>query len=136
MSVTRWDDTVATARATMDAEHQVELSLLAEVRAAMHERGDRAMAIDILRQLIDHTNVHFTSEQLLMRLTAFPDFQAHQLEHDELMRQAHTLLAHVEAGEIEPTIRFIDAMTTWLTDHMQQKDRALARFLERKPPMA
>jgi hemerythrin len=136
MNVSRWDTNVATGHAMMDAEHQVELALLAEVRAAMHERGDRALAIDILRQLIDHTNVHFSSEQMLMRLTAFPDFQAHQLEHDELMRQAHTLLAHVESGEIEPTVRFIDAMTTWLTDHMVQKDRPLARFLERKPPMA
>jgi hemerythrin len=136
MNVPRWDTNVATGHAGMDAEHQVELSLLAEVRAAMYERGDRALAIDILTQLIDHTNVHFSSEQMLMRLTAFPDFQAHQLEHDELMRQAHTLLAHVETGEIEPTVRFIDAMTTWLTDHMVQKDRALARFLERKPPMA
>lgn len=136
MNVTRWDESVATGHATLDAEHQVELSLLAEVRAAMYERGDRALAIDILRQLLEHTNVHFASEQLLMRLTAFPDYQAHQLEHDELMRQAHTLLAHVESGEIEPTVRFIDAITTWLTEHMQQKDRQLARFLERKPPMA
>ena len=131
-----WERSVTTGHAELDAEHQVELSLLAEVRSALADRRDRAMAIDILHQLIEHTNVHFASEQLLMRLTAFPDFQAHQLEHDELLRQTHTLLAHVETGEIEPTIRFVDAMATWLSDHMRQKDRALARFLERKPPMA
>lgn len=131
-----WERSVTTGHAALDAEHQVELSLLAEVRSALADRRDRAMAIDILHQLIEHTNVHFASEQLLMRLTAFPDFQAHQLEHDELLRQTHTLLAHVETGEIEPTIRFVDAMATWLSDHMRQKDRALARFLERKPPMA
>jgi hemerythrin-like metal-binding protein len=126
-----WASEMAQAQSRIDAEHEVELALLDELRAAV-AGGNRQAKVDLLAQLVEHTNVHFLSEQLLMRLTAYPDFEAHQQEHDQLIAQARALQAHVEAGEVEPTLRFIDAMRAWLTGHMDGRDRALERYLKQR----
>lgn len=129
MSGEKWTAEIGEARARMESEHRAELELLDALAAAVTAREDEARVRDLLRQLIEHTNLHFLSEQLLMRLTSYPGLEAHEQEHDALLAQARQLQAHVEAGDIEPTTRFIAAMRTWLTAHMAQKDEALSRFL-------
>jgi hemerythrin-like metal-binding protein len=124
-----WKDAVHTGHARMDAEHQVELALL----DALHEAVSRDLGpnrvAEVLEQLLEHTNVHFMSEQLLMRLTAYPQYEAHAEEHDELIVKARMLQSHVAAGEIKPTLALIDSMRNWLVQHMDGKDRALAAYL-------
>ena len=124
-----WNDAVRTGHVRMDAEHQVELALL----DALHEAVSRDLGpnrvAEVLEQLLEHTNVHFMSEQLLMRLTAYPHYEAHAEEHDELIVKTRMLQSHVAAGEIKPTLALIDAMRSWLVQHMDGKDRALAAYL-------
>ena len=97
-----WKDAVHTGHVRMDAEHQVELALL----DALHEAVSRDLGpnrvAEVLEQLLEHTNVHFMSEQLLMRLTAYPQYEAHAEEHDELIVKARMLQSHVAAGETKP----------------------------------
>jgi hemerythrin len=129
MSAERWSEEIGDARARMEAEHRAELELLDALSAAVATRAGTDRVQELLRQLLEHTNLHFLSEQLLMRLTAYPGMEAHEHEHDELMARARQLQAHVEAGDIEPTTRAIASMRTWLTGHMAQQDAALARYL-------
>lgn len=129
MSAGRWTEEIGDARARMEAEHRAELELLDALSAAVAGASGETRVRELLRQLLEHTNLHFLSEQLLMRLTSYPGLDAHEQEHDELMAKARQLQAHVEAGEIEPTTRFIASMRVWLTSHMEQKDEALARYL-------
>ena len=124
-----WKDAVHTGHVRMDAEHQVELALL----DALHEAVSRDLGpnrvAEVLEQLLEHTNVHFMSEQLLMRLTAYPQYEAHAGEHDELIVKARMLQSHVATGETKPTLALIDSMRNWLVQHIDGKDRALAAYL-------
>ena len=129
MSTADWARTLAEAHARMHAEHDVERHLLDDLERAVAERAPASRVHDLLRQLVEHTNLHFLSEQLVMRQLAYPGLEAHEREHDELMAQARQLQQHVEAGEVEPTLRFIAAMRHWLTSHMAGKDEALSRHL-------
>jgi hemerythrin len=131
MSDSAWNATLVTGHGTMDAEHRVELDLLDRLAAAVSERRDPAEIRSLLAQLTEHTNLHFLSEQLLMRLSAYPQYQAHAEEHDRLMEQAKLLQGQVDGAEPNLTLPFLEAMRRWLVDHMQGKDLALARFLER-----
>jgi hemerythrin len=136
MSDSTWNTTLDTGHGTMDAEHRVELELLDRLSAAVSERRGPDEIRGLLAQLTEHTNLHFLSEQLLMRLSAYPQYHAHADEHDRLMEQARLLHGQIDEGEPALTLSFLDAMRRWLVDHMQGKDLALARFLDREgsPP--
>jgi hemerythrin-like metal-binding protein len=124
-----WNDAVLGGRARMDAEHQVELALLDALHDAVSRDLGPNRVTEVLEQLLEHTNVHFMSEQLLMRLTAYPQYEAHAEEHEELIVKARMLQSHVTAGEVKPTLALIDSMRSWLVQHMDGKDRALAAYL-------
>jgi hemerythrin len=129
MSSADWAKALADAHARMHTEHEIERHLLDDLERAVAERAQAGQVHELLRQLVEHTNLHFLSEQLVMRQLAYPGLEAHEQEHDDLMAQARQLQQHVEAGEVEPTLRFIAAMRHWLTAHMAGKDQALARYL-------
>jgi len=124
-----WNTAVTLGHAGMDAEHLVELALLDALHDAVRRDLGPNKVAEVLEQLLEHTSVHFMSEQLLMRLTAYPLYEAHAQEHDALMAQARTLQGHVAAGAVQPTLAFIDSMREWLLRHMDGKDRALAQHL-------
>ena len=125
-----WNDAVNSGHARMDAEHQVELALLDALHEAVRQDLGPNRVAEVLEQLLEHTNVHFMSEQLLMRLTAYPQYEAHAEEHDELIVKARILQSHVAAGETKPTLALIESMRAWLVQHMDGKDRALAAYLK------
>ena len=124
-----WNDAVRTGHVRMDAEHQVELALLDALHEAVRQDLGPNRVAEVLEQLLEHTNVHFMSEQLLMRLTAYPQYEAHAEEHDELIVKARILQSHVAAGEVKPTLVQIESMRNWLVQHMDGKDRALTAYL-------
>jgi len=125
-----WANVIETGQAAMDAEHRVELALLDALEEAVRQDRGPNRIHEILDQLIEHTNVHFISEQLLMRLTAYPRYEAHAEEHEQLMEQASELQEHVEAGRVQPTLAFIESMRRWLVQHMEGQDRTFATFLD------
>ena len=62
----------------MDHEHQVQMGLLLGLEQGLALGKSREQLLSILYQLVDYTNVHFMSEQMLMRLYAYPEIAAHE----------------------------------------------------------
>jgi len=124
-----WTLAVALGHAGMDAEHSVELALMDALHDAVARDLGPNRVREILDQLLEHSNVHFMSEQLLMRLTAYPQYEAHALEHDELMARARALQNRVAGAGTATSLEAIVEMRRWLLEHMDHKDRALATYL-------
>ncbi len=69
----------------IDAEHRVQLGLIDALRDAVRQGDKRAVVGEILDQLIAYSELHFVSEQLLMRLYAYPDYEDHSQDHEALI---------------------------------------------------
>jgi hemerythrin-like metal-binding protein len=129
-----WVLAQAEGRSTVEAEHRVEMALLGALEDAVRRDLGPNRINEILTQLIEHTTVHFMSEQMLMRLTAYPGYEAHALEHDQLLEQAQALQDRVDAGHSRPTLAFIESVRTWLTKHIEGQDRSFLSHLEGAGP--
>ncbi len=122
------DPTVSVGVPEIDGEHDLQLELVRTLEISIEAR-DRSRALDLLQKLADVTNAHFLGEQLLMRQHAYPNYQAHQQEHDRLIGELDALKSSLEAGW-ESTGRLDPgAVELWLLRHIQSSDRALAAFL-------
>lgn len=113
----------------LDLEHGVQFGLLDAFRRAVGRPQDHAAGEAVLRQLLDYTGVHFLSEQLLMRLHAYPGYEAHVQEHDRLHGELRALEARYAAGELAASRATADALRDWLERHVHGLDRALADYL-------
>src|SRR6266568_2784787 len=95
--------------ASMDREHSGQLSLL--------------------NDLVEHTNLHFLSEQLAMKLQAYEAYESHLLEHERLLVEVRNLSNSLATGTVADRQGLIEALRSWLIVHIQTADKALAEYL-------
>ncbi|NJN46802.1 MAG: hemerythrin family protein [Candidatus Competibacteraceae bacterium] len=122
-------DPISTDSAALDAEHQVQTGLVMALRQAVEEHRPTSEVDDILDRLTSYTDAHFMAEQLLMRLKAYPYYEAHQLEHDRLMGKVREMEQRYRAGEVQLTLDTADSLKNLLLNHTQGADKALSEHL-------
>ena len=116
----------------MEAEHQVQLELVRALKEALEAGPDdpsSGAVPALLRRLVDYSDAHFLSEQLLMRLYAYPAYADHVLEHDRLNGELRALAERWEkggGGEAGPLLQQVER---WLLTHMATTDKALQAYL-------
>lgn len=113
----------------MDKEHAVEIQMVRALEAALEASNHESVG-ELFDQLQSFTAAHFMSEQLLMRLHAYPGYQAHQLEHDSLMDRLEDIRRGIEAGEYTDTSQAVGDLDEWLQTHIRTEDDALASYLK------
>lgn len=111
----------------LDAEHLLQAQILASVRDALAGE-DWAQASDLIRQLQEVTEAHFVAEHLLMRLHAYPDYEIHEREHDQLIDDLRSLEESIVSGDtgLDAATRSLEL---WLIHHIHTADKSFAVFL-------
>jgi len=125
------DDSIEAGFAELDAEHKVQVGLVAALCQALAQGQDQAAVDEILDRLVSYTDAHFMAEQLLMRLYNYPHYEAHVQEHDRLVEQVTALQKQYRAGEIDASLTVGDALKDWLLMHIKGSDQALGDYLSR-----
>ena len=128
-------DDVSVGVPDIDGEHTLQIQLLRSVERAVKD-GATGRALLALGHLEDFTNAHFLSEQLLMRLHAYPGFEAHVAEHDRLIGELGEMRRALETGTAAPAATLAAEVERWLLVHIRTADRALGSFLAAGPASA
>ena len=125
----------------MHGEHDIQINLLNALEQAWRESASGAHAEPILQQLIDYSEMHFMSEQLLMRLYAYPDYEAHEFEHQRLLAQLREwqsefagsarLIQNQPAANSLPENR-ISALRYWLLEHIKTQDAVFGYYMRHR----
>ena len=112
----------------MDGEHRLEFDLIRALQEASDQRRDPEVVTPILDQLIDFTEAHFLSEELLMRLASYDGYSEHAEEHQELLESLKGIQQRYNStGQPEYVAQVARSAMAFLTRHVRTSD---ARFAE------
>jgi hemerythrin-like metal-binding protein len=115
----------------MDQEHQIQTGLLEALCAAV-KREDGATKIEkILDQLVAYSSAHFMSEELLMRLASYDDYEDHVTDHIHMMDRLNDILAHHQARRSLLVLEGAQTILAFITKHIATRD---TRFAQWAPP--
>lgn len=117
--------------AAIDAEHRLQVTLVAALEAALGDR-DGGLAGRILEKMTDLAEAHFLAEELLMRLHHYAGFEEHVAEHARLVEELRDLARRQGAGELDLGLEVATRLRVSLTAHIHGPDRTLALALGRK----
>ncbi len=124
------DSTTAdSCKLQMDNEHKVQIGLMTALAESVKLGKPSGELSEIVSQLIEYTNVHFLSEQLLMRLYSYPNLDVHEAEHDRLMEQARVLEQAVLSGDTLLGAAELDKLRAWLMNHIERMDRGFHLYI-------
>jgi len=125
-----------TGEASIDAEHDLQMQLLDSLTQSIESGADFAPIKHILEQFIEFSDMHFLSEQLVMRLHGYPAYEPHLQEHTRLMKKVREIRETVFHGERAPSLQLIQELRDWLIDHIASEDVAFGEFMRsrQEPP--
>jgi hemerythrin-like metal-binding protein len=126
-----WDEGIGTGIASIDQEHRLQVSLLNALEEVLRQGTDRPLAERTLQQLVDFTSVHFHSEELVMRLYAYPQLDAHALEHGRLLDQVEQIRRSSAGNDAARALELVASLRTWLTSHIRSMDQGFALWCAR-----
>jgi len=118
-----------TGNQEMDGEHRVQIGLMTAFRDAVSGGRGHAEADEILDQLLDYSKMHFMSEQLLMRLYEYDDYQAHKADHDRMLQEMEAMRERYRSGDGPFDRETVDRLINGLTAHIGRTDEPLGRYL-------
>lgn len=116
----------------IDAEHDLQMQLLDSLSQAIQRGGDLSPMKYILEQFIEFSDMHFLSEQLVMRLHSYPGYEPHLEEHTRLMKKVREIRANLLKGENQPSLELVRELKDWLMTHIATEDVAFGAFLKKK----
>jgi hemerythrin len=117
---------------TIDTEHDLQLQLLDSLSQALAKGGDFSPTRHILEQFIEFSDMHFLSEQLIMRLNSYPGYESHLEEHTRLMKKVREIRESIVRGEKVSSLQLILELRDWLLNHIATEDSAFGEFLRTK----
>lgn len=121
-----------TGEKTIDAEHGLQMQLLESLSNSLKKGGDFSPTKYILEQFIEFSDMHFLSEQLVMRLHNYPQYELHLEEHTRLMKKVREIREKIFRGDKDPSLQLILELRDWLLDHIATEDMAFGEFLREK----
>ena len=89
-----------------------------------------------LRTLLDlglttYSELHFMSEELLMRMYAYPDYDDHVHDHEAMTEFLNDIMKTVTAGQDSMALKTASAMRQFLVSHISTRDEALSEYLNK-----
>lgn len=126
-----WDDQLATGIPEIDSQHRGLFQLLEELRARSGVEPDESGLLTV-RQLLSYADLHFSTEERVMRESGYPDLSRHETAHRALQESTTESLTrildhHLREAEVGALLE------AWLVDHIREEDLPLARWLKSLP---
>lgn len=116
-----------TGHREMDEEHALQIRLLTELLRRL-ESDDTAAALELFDRVEQFTGAHFLAEELLMRLHAYPEYEAHAAAHASFVEELKAMRTRLADGVDEEIREEADAFARRLLAHIATADHALGEF--------
>ena len=117
--------------ASIDKEHQVQIGMLDAFCTLIEEDKPQSKIQEVLDQLISYSEVHFMSEQLLMRMYAYPDYDDHVQDHEAMSDHLNKIKHSYTSDQAKMAIETAHNMKKFLIGHINTRDQAFSDYLSK-----
>jgi hemerythrin-like metal-binding protein len=127
-----WNHACPIGVRAMDDQHGILMDAVNELRLAVVRGSGREQVSQLLEQLIEFTNMHFASEEQLMRRAGFPGLAAHCAAHSEILEQIRHTAQRVQHGEGLKMRPLLLNLRDWYIAHIEEMDREYGPWLNER----
>lgn len=129
MDVTLNQPPASQSSVDIDKEHQVQIGMLDAFCALITDDKPQSKIDEMLEQLVAYSEVHFMSEQLLMRMYAYPDYDDHVQDHESMTEHLNQIRQRFASGQHDMALETANEMRKFLLGHISSRDQSFSDFL-------
>ena len=110
-------------------EHELQLDLLHKLCQAIDQGENAATVESLLTDLIDYSEAHFMSEELLMRMKSYPDYEDHLQDHVHMLDVLTGLASNLKVGKSALLAGKAHEVLGFIKLHIATRDSRLANYV-------
>ena len=132
MALFAWSEKYSVNIREIDDQHKKLIGMVGQLHEAMRQ-GKGKQALDILlRDLIQYTRSHFSTEERLMKTNGYPDYEIHKAKHDAMTNKVAGIYRDYQDGKATITFEVMQFLEQWVDKHIMGTDKQYAPFLQSK----
>jgi len=112
----------------IDDQHREIALLINDVHKNVLDNS-KNLAKDSLLKLTELLEIHFETEERLMKENRYPGYITHKLEHDRFYNKTVKTLDQYNNNEISLGLDQLDSFRRWFYNHIEINDRKCANHL-------
>ncbi|MDD5029531.1 MAG: hemerythrin family protein [Rhodoferax sp.] len=112
-----------------DLEHSEQLGLLQALGDAVECGADSTQVARQLDALIAYSEAHFVSEELLMRMKSYDDYEDHQDDHAHMLAQMRAMAVDHANGNSALIPGKVKDVLDFIGRHIATRDKRLADYV-------
>lgn len=118
---------------SMNDTHLEETLIINKLEVAARAFNVDAVA-QSLKELQEHTIIHFQNEEKMMQEANFPAYSVHKGEHDRHLHELDSLIKYFDTNkDPKAIIAYLDGnLVRWLIHHIETMDTMTAQFLKER----
>jgi hemerythrin len=113
----------------MDDQHGVLMDTLNELRRMLVRGTNRRDICLQLERLIEFTQMHFHSEERLLKQQDFPGVEEHRTAHNALLARLYTALEQVNREDPVHFSSLLEFLPAWYHEHVEEVDQPYGQWL-------
>ncbi len=86
--IIEWSSQYSLGLDEIDEQHKSLLDLINRIWKSIVYRCDQKIIFSLVEELEKYTLAHFAAEETFMRVTGYPDFDAHKKEHHKFVARS------------------------------------------------
>ena len=119
--------------AQIDEQHKELFSIFNQLLTYFQTPQGEVVLHQTFKNLLEYTRYHFSTEEQLMVIHGYPDFEAHKKEHEAIRKKVLKFDQYRSNDDLKLFDEAVQFLINWLSHHIFQVDKRLGKFLEGKP---
>lgn len=135
MAMFNWDDSYSVNINMIDSHHKRLFDILNKLYDLMLREGSKEdkEIIDIIAELIDYTNFHFSEEEKMMEKFDYPELSSHKQLHRDFVAKMEEYQTKAKNGmAIFVVTDVADIGIDWLKSHILTVDNRYKTYMEER----
>lgn len=123
MTLFKWDESYSVGNDRIDWQHKKLIDMINEFYQNLQDRLPKEGISVLIKRLNDYIEVHFKTEEDILRKIGYPRLDAHIIEHEKFIKKVHDIEKRHNEGTLLLTVELTSFLKDWLKDHILRKDK-------------
>jgi hemerythrin-like metal-binding protein len=115
----------------IDSQHLSIAELINSLNESLSE-GNSRIKKGLFVELLSEIEIHFSSEEKLMKDNIFSGYISHKLEHDRFIKKHSVLYKSIKSGTEFINLELLSSLRKWFFNHLELNDKKLGTYLNSK----
>jgi methyl-accepting chemotaxis protein/hemerythrin len=126
-----WTPTLSVGVANIDEQHKHLVRMINQLYAAVRGGSADAVINELFEGLKKYVQLHFTTEERLLKGIGYDELDAHVAQHRRLAEEAKALEARWRSGGRGVGMEVLAFLKDWLVNHIQKVDKRYSQAFAR-----